>query len=47
MYKDFDNINQEKLIKLIEQKINDRRILKFIRKWLKAGFMEVGNKKIR
>lgn len=39
----FDNINQEKLIKLVEQKINDRRILKLIRKWLQAGIMEDGN----
>lgn len=39
----FDNINQEKLMKLVEQKINDRRILKLIRKWLQSGIMEEGN----
>lgn len=38
----FDNINQEKLMKLIEMRISDRRILKMIRKWLKAGVMEEG-----
>ena len=39
----FDNINQEKLMMLIEMRINDKRILKLIRKWLKAGVMEEGN----
>uniref|UniRef100_UPI00123A582A group II intron reverse transcriptase/maturase n=1 Tax=Paenibacillus tepidiphilus TaxID=2608683 RepID=UPI00123A582A len=39
----FDNINQEKLVKLVQMRINDRRILKLIRKWLHAGVMEEGN----
>ncbi|MFC6648609.1 group II intron reverse transcriptase/maturase [Paenibacillus rhizoplanae] len=38
----FDNINQEKLMKLVQMRINDRRILKLIRKWLHAGVMEEG-----
>lgn len=38
----FDNINHEKLMKLVELRINDRRILSLIRKWLKAGVMKDG-----
>ena len=38
----FDNINHEKLLKLVEMRINDRRILKLIRQWLKAGVMNAG-----
>ncbi|MDQ1002103.1 RNA-directed DNA polymerase [Neobacillus niacini] len=39
----FDNINQTKLMKLLEQRISDRRVLKLIRKWLESGIMEEGN----
>jgi RNA-directed DNA polymerase len=38
----FDNINHDKLMILIEQRISDRRILKLITKWLKAGVIENG-----
>ncbi|UQZ86462.1 Group II intron-encoded protein LtrA [Paenibacillus konkukensis] len=38
----FDNINQEKLMKLVEMRVSDRRFLKRVRKWLKAGGMEEG-----
>ena len=35
----FDNVNQDKLMTLIEQRVSDRKILKLIRQWLKAGVL--------
>ena len=40
----FDNINHEKLMKLVSQRISDRRILKLVEKWLKVGFIEQGER---
>lgn len=41
----FDNINHEKLLDLVQQRISDRKILKLIRKWLKCGVVgELDNK---
>jgi group II intron reverse transcriptase/maturase len=38
----FDTVNQEWLIRFVEHRIGDRRIIRLIRKWLKAGVMENG-----
>lgn len=35
----FDNVNQDKLMTLIELRISDRRIQKLIRQWLKSGVL--------
>jgi RNA-directed DNA polymerase len=38
----FDTVNQEWLIRFVEHRIGDRRIIRLIRKWLRAGVMEDG-----
>ena len=38
----FDEINQEWLIRFLEHRIGDRRIIRLIQKWLKAGILEDG-----
>jgi group II intron reverse transcriptase/maturase len=36
----FDHINHDWLVKMLEQRIADRSLIRIIRKWLKAGVME-------
>ena len=38
----FDNLDKSWLIKFVEHRVADRRILRLIQKWLKAGVMEEG-----
>jgi RNA-directed DNA polymerase len=38
----FDAVSQEWLIKFVEDRIGDRRMIRLIQKWLKAGVMEDG-----
>jgi len=38
----FDTVSQSLLIRFLEHRIGDRRIIRLIRKWLKAGILEDG-----
>ena len=40
----FDTIDHEWMIKFLEHRIGDRRVLRLIRKWLKAGISEDGKR---
>ena len=42
----FDHIDHDWLIRMLEQRINDRTFLNLIRKWLKAGILEEDGKVI-
>lgn len=38
----FDNIDHDKLLGFVQQRVSDRRALKLIRQWLKSGVMDGG-----
>jgi RNA-directed DNA polymerase len=38
----FDNISHDWLMRFVEHRVGDRRVLRLIRKWLKAGVVEEG-----
>jgi len=38
----FDSVSQEWLVRFLEHRIGDRRIIRLIQKWLKAGVLEDG-----
>jgi RNA-directed DNA polymerase len=38
----FDSISQEWLVRFLEHRIGDKRIIRLVRKWLKAGVLEDG-----
>ncbi len=39
----FDSVSQEWLIRFLEHRIGDERIIRLVHKWLKAGVLEDGN----
>lgn len=40
----FDNINHDMLIKFLELRIGDNRVIRLIKKWLKTGYVEDGKR---
>ncbi len=38
----FDEVSQEWLLRFVEHRVGDRRIIRLIRKWLRAGILEDG-----
>lgn len=42
----FDNINHEWLIRMLQERIKDKTFIKLIKKWLKAGILDVDGKVI-
>ena len=38
----FDTVNQEWLVRFLEHRVGDKRIIRLIQKWLKAGVLEDG-----
>lgn len=42
----FDSVSQEWLVKFIEHRIGDRRVVRLIQKWLRAGVLEEGKLRV-
>jgi group II intron reverse transcriptase/maturase len=42
----FDNIDHERLVEMLEERIDDRALIRLIKKWLKAGILDTDGKVI-
>ncbi|HUF61527.1 MAG TPA: reverse transcriptase domain-containing protein [Verrucomicrobiales bacterium] len=42
----FDNIDQNWLVKMLEERVDDRALIRLIKKWLRAGILEEDGKMI-
>jgi retron-type reverse transcriptase len=42
----FDNIDHDWMIRMLEERIDDKAFLRLIRKWLKAGILEEGGRTV-
>ena len=42
----FDNIDHDRLLKMLEERIDDKALLRLIRKWLKAGVLDTNGEVI-
>lgn len=36
----FDNMNHDWLVRMVEERVNDRVFIRLIKKWLRAGILE-------
>jgi group II intron reverse transcriptase/maturase len=41
----FDTLNQEWLVRFLEHRVADRRVVRLIQKWLRAGVLEAGERR--
>lgn len=42
----FDNMDQEWLVRMLEERIDDKPFIRLIKKWLKAGILEEDGKRV-
>jgi len=43
----FDSVGQDRLLKIIQHRVRDRRILRLLRQWLEVGYIDAQGRRIR